>query len=240
MKDAYAFCPFTLFPTRFPRCCFRLAVDVQRDVNALYFHLARDVPFVRSALAGVVASDAFIRRHMALYERVCALADGPRPPVTLQVQRSDYMLNSGAATSSNCALGVCIKQVTPLLVSFITLQIEVNNIASGAASLSAKCTQMHNHVMQKYLRRVKRWDSARVDRFMQQHNRHTPNASLTTVVDGVYAAWKHAADFDALVLFVIEEYTCNFMDQRSVEYELARQPERVDVVRLTLKQCDEL
>ena len=111
--DVYAFCPFTLFPTIMPKCCFRLAADVQRDMNALYFHLARDAQFVRAALQGVGEADEFIRRHLVLYERVCVQAGGPQAQVTLQIQRSDYMLNMPDAMAPNlaCSDGVCIKQV---------------------------------------------------------------------------------------------------------------------------------
>ena len=72
---------------------------------------------------------------------------------------------------------------------------------------------------------------------MRQYDRVQGNASLTTVVNGIHAAWTHAGDPNALVLMVVEEYTANYADQRAVEYALTQHA--VEMVRMTLRECHE-
>jgi hypothetical protein len=62
-------------------------------MNAIYFHAASDRQFLAAALAPVLPSDAFIRRHFEMYTRL--MDAGPTQTRVLQIQRSDYMLNAG-------------------------------------------------------------------------------------------------------------------------------------------------
>lgn len=90
----------------FPRHCFQLACDVQQvgdrrcsqiadaqDINALYFNVARDVDLLRRSLTCVIEADPFIARHFEMYEKIMTNG-GPAQSVTLQIQRSDYMLHA--------------------------------------------------------------------------------------------------------------------------------------------------
>jgi glutathione synthase len=128
-------------------------------------------------------------------------------------------------------------------------QIEVNNIASGAAALSQKCTRLHDYVLRKYWR-AKGCTNVDVQRMLTEYGRAQNNASLDTIVDGLLAAWcarAHTAhtlyrraygDSGALVLMVIEDFTTNIADQRTLEYALQqRSNNEIDMVRLTLTEC---
>lgn len=79
-----------------------------QDMNALYLAASADRQFLAKALQPVLASDEFTRRQFQMYESLMDEHAGNthrRQTVTLQIQRSDYMLD-------DCKDGARLKQAS--------------------------------------------------------------------------------------------------------------------------------
>uniref|UniRef100_A0A914WBA4 Glutathione synthetase n=1 Tax=Plectus sambesii TaxID=2011161 RepID=A0A914WBA4_9BILA len=125
-KDKSDICqtaPFALLPSSFPRSLYEQAVNVEEDMNLLYFLVSWDYEFIKESLAEVIETDEFTRRLMDIYTEVHK--EGLAQTKVVQIQRSDYMCHSSPDGSHS------IKQV------------EVNNIASSFGGLGELCTKMH-------------------------------------------------------------------------------------------------
>lgn len=77
-------------------------------------------------------ADTFTGRLLGIMETV--LSEGVRQPLTLGIHRSDYMIDRGADARGSPQLR----------------QIEINTISSSFAALSARVTEVHRYVLQRF------------------------------------------------------------------------------------------
>jgi hypothetical protein len=149
-------------------------------MNAVYFYASNDRQFLTAALAPVLPSDAFIRRHFEMYTRL--MDAGPTQTCALQIQRSDYMLNASderiLQVSDRGDVNRC----------YVCVQIEVNSIAASFGALAGKCANMHEHILRRLWSR-QAIDKVEIDRRVRAAGVTQTNQSLETVAEGIYEAW---------------------------------------------------
>jgi glutathione synthase len=153
---------------------------VLQDMNAVYFHASNDRQFLTAALAPVLKSDVFIRRHFEMYTQL--MDAGPTQTRQLQIQRSDYMLNA----SDERIMQVGDKGKVNRC--YICVQIEVNSIAASFGALASKCARMHEHVLRR-LWSQQGIDKVEINRRVRAAGVTQTNQSLDTVAEGIYEAW---------------------------------------------------
>ncbi|VDP05070.1 unnamed protein product [Soboliphyme baturini] len=201
--------PFTLLPSKFPADVFFDMLSLQPDMGSLYRRIAYDFDFVKSALQGVGTVDKFVENLLNIYKTV--EKEGITQPLSLDVQRSDYMCSLNQETHKASAK-----------------QIEVNNIAVSFAGLASVCSQLH-----KWLLRLLMCGNTGV-----VETNLPANDSLQTVAAALVEAWKLYGQQQAAILFVVEEVTLNVSDQRLIEYAVSDLTGgKVRVLRLTLGDC---
>lgn len=125
-NDTIAVAPCTVFPSPFPRSCFELAKEVQRDVNQIMHKVAYDQKFLTASLESTIAVDEFTKNLFEVYEKV--LKSGTAQQNSFGLFRADYMVDES--------------QKEPRIK-----QVEVNAIASSFVGLAPKVTSLHRHIV---------------------------------------------------------------------------------------------
>ncbi|XP_032897692.1 glutathione synthetase-like isoform X1 [Amblyraja radiata] len=126
-SETISYAPFTLFPSPVPTRLFNQAFEVQQDFNLLVDKISMDSEFLKNSLASTAEADEFTARLFNIYTRV--LDEGIAQPITLGVNRSDYMFDK-----------------RPKLTATLK-QVEINTIAASYAGLAARVPEVHRQVM---------------------------------------------------------------------------------------------
>uniref|UniRef100_A0A914H5U5 Glutathione synthetase n=1 Tax=Globodera rostochiensis TaxID=31243 RepID=A0A914H5U5_GLORO len=204
--------PFTLFPTPFPRQLFQQAVDVQKAMQMLYFRITTDLDFLKKVHEDVIKTDPVVQSFMGIIEKVHE--EGIRQPITLFLQRADYMLHlkNGEGTNEK---------------EYELKQIEVNGCAVGGIGFNTRATELHRRVLKKagIYTSIRDVPDNRVDQM---------------TAEALYEAWKQFGNSKAVLVFLVYKKDVLQFDRRIFEYEFERvSRDEVDVVRLSLEECSE-
>uniref|UniRef100_A0A183BLB6 Glutathione synthetase n=1 Tax=Globodera pallida TaxID=36090 RepID=A0A183BLB6_GLOPA len=211
-SDVAQIAPFTLFPTPFPRQLFQQAVDVQKAMQMLYFRITTDLDFLRKVHEDVIKTDKVMQSFMEIIEKVHE--EGVQQPITLFIQRADYMLHikNGEATNEK---------------EYELKQIEVNGCAAGGAGFSTRITDLHRRMLKK------------AGIYASKDN-VPDNRSDRMTAEALYEAWKQFGNTNAVLLFLVNKADLTQFDRRIIQYEFERvSRDEVDVVRLSLEECSE-
>ncbi|XP_055508707.1 glutathione synthetase-like [Leucoraja erinacea] len=125
-SETINYAPFTLFPSPVPTRLFTQAFEVQQDFNVLVDKISMDSEFLKQALASTIEADGFTARLFSIHSQV--LEEGITQPITLGVNRSDYMFDKRHSESATLK------------------QVEINTIAAGLAGLASRIPEVHRHV----------------------------------------------------------------------------------------------
>ncbi|XP_048406553.1 glutathione synthetase [Stegostoma tigrinum] len=126
-SETTSYAPFSLFPSPVPKKLFTQACEVQQDFNLLVDRISQDSEFLTKVLASTVEVDDFTAGLFRIYKEV--LKEGIAQPITLGINRSDYMFDRGLDHN------VSLKQ------------IEINTIAASYAGLAERVPDVHRHVL---------------------------------------------------------------------------------------------
>ncbi|EGT56341.1 hypothetical protein CAEBREN_22530 [Caenorhabditis brenneri] len=202
--------PLTLLPSPFPKNVFEQAVKLQ-DLYALLYHtIAYDFDFLVDIHKNVVKTDEFIRNMIEILKKV--KAQGLKQPITLAIQRSDYMCHKDQASAE-----------------YGLKQIEINNIASSMGAHAQRLTEWHIRI----LKALEVPDDV-IKRAIPE------NKPIPMIAEALFKAWSHFNIPSAWVLVVVENVNQNQIDQRHVEYELEKLGVPMTcIIRRTLTQCYE-
>ncbi|KAL3074376.1 hypothetical protein niasHS_015206 [Heterodera schachtii] len=88
-SDFAEIAPFSLFPSPFPRRLFEHAQTIQKTLQLLYFRVSQNYEFLKETLGEAAKTDSFLRHQLDILEDV--QRRGSKQPITLLLQRSDYM-----------------------------------------------------------------------------------------------------------------------------------------------------
>ncbi|KAF7556084.1 hypothetical protein G7046_g6409 [Stylonectria norvegica] len=204
--------PVTLFPSPFPRQCFEQGKQVQRVYNKLYASVSSDEEFLAQIVKEVIDGDDFIRNLWNIHLKV--KAEGYSQPLSLGLFRSDYMVHQDTSSP------------TPTLQA---KQVEFNTIASSFGGLSTYTSKLH-----KFLATT---EYPLLDNAIPQGTLDLPeNNTVQGLAAGIETAY-HAYPESELghqtcVIFLVQGGERNVLDQRHLEYEIAKASPSIPVFRL--------
>ncbi|KAF1765226.1 hypothetical protein GCK72_005178 [Caenorhabditis remanei] len=202
--------PLTLLPSPFPKNVFDDAVRIQNLYASLYHYIAYDFDFLIDIHKNVVKTDEFTRNMVEILKKV--KAQGLKQPITLAIQRSDYMCHKDQFSAE-----------------YGLKQIEINNIASSMGAHAQRLTDWHIRV----LKALEVPDDV-IKRAIPE------NKPIAMIAEALFKAWSHFNNPSAWVLVVVENVNQNQIDQRHVEYELEKLGVPMTcIIRRTLTQCYE-
>jgi len=211
-QEKVTYPPITLLASPVPRHCFLSAERIQIDFNSLMHHVAHDYDFLRECLKDTVKVDEFTRSLWDIYETV--KAEGIAQPISLALNRSDYMFHREKGSPLDGLASISIKQV------------EFNTMASSFGGL---CTRLSKH--HAYMSHILN------DHGYDISKDHFPvNEAVEGLAEGIVCAWEQYGRANAIVLFMVEEKERNVYDQRWIEYAIKDQNSKVKVVRKSLQQ----
>lgn len=217
--DVVQHAPFTLFPSPVPRHCFQQAVDVQVNFNLLMHRVAHDRDFLADSLKSVIEVDDFTKHIWDIYETV--QAEGVLQPISLAMNRSDYMIDYRPAGPSGSS--TCTKFPTRVESPKVALrQVEFNTMAASFAGLSQQLNSYHRYILGQ----------------QGLHDKicHIPvNTSADGLAEGIVTAWTHYGNQNAVVLFLVYPVERNMYDHRWLEYSIYDKDSHVRVIRRSLK-----
>ncbi|KAI3407379.1 hypothetical protein GPALN_002322 [Globodera pallida] len=122
--------PFALFPSPFPRRLFEEAQAVQKTLQLLYFRVSRDYSFLKETHREAGETDDGLRRVLDILDDVNK--NGVKKPITLILQRSDYMCHVNSETGE-----------------YELKQIEVNIGPIGGSCEAQSLSKLHRRVLSK-------------------------------------------------------------------------------------------
>jgi glutathione synthase len=204
--------PFTLESYQFPKAQFEKAVGLAQHFNILVEKITRNPRWLIETLKPTAVSDMFIRQLINIYEIV--LKEGINQPISLAINRSDYMLHSKEGDTRNL------------------LQVELNTIASSFGSLSTKISEMH--------RELHEMEEMKAATVATGNVKNIPlNNALDEISSGIAAA--HNAylkqtglcNADVFVAIIVQPGERNFADQRLLQYQIWKN-HKVRCFRVTL------
>jgi len=205
--------PLTLWPYRYPASQFKKAQALAPVFNVLVEKIARNPAWLVATLRPTAASDDFVRRLLDIHAAV--LKEGVRQPLSLAVNRSDYMLHSRKGDTRSL------------------LQVEINTIASSFGSLSTRIAQMHQAfgALEQATHPVRVPPNPALDDIAggiaAAHRAYLTQTGRATADDSTVA-----------VVMVVQPGERNFADQRLLQFHLWEQ-HRVRVLRVTLADMQE-
>lgn len=221
--------PFSLLPYALPADSYEQTKVLAPLFNTLVDKISRDGPWLKEVLADVLAGDEFTSELVRIHETIES-EGGPRQPVCLAINRSDYMLHAPQDGVTNPHL----------------LQVELNTIASSFGCMSALTTRLHRHVLSRFAAEASdagkavRDHAASVGVHVTQRNGDLgqmipDNPTLTALPGALAAAHKCYGKQQAVVLFVVQPGETNAVDQRLLEMKLW-DDHGVRVVRMSLAE----
>ncbi|OAL51306.1 glutathione synthetase large chain [Pyrenochaeta sp. DS3sAY3a] len=192
--------PVTLFPSLFPRSCFKEGLAIQTAYNELYSAIARDEPWLQSIVEELLDIDDFVAKlwqtHLAVKK------EGYVQDLSLGLFRSDYMVHQD------------LSQANP---TSSLKQVEFNTIASSFGGLSTQVSALH-----KYLLRTDSYPSSTSSIVKADALQLSSSAaSLSKGLAAAHQAYGASKNGHPLcVLFVVQDPERNVFDQRHLEYNL--------------------
>ncbi|KAM6135227.1 LOW QUALITY PROTEIN: glutathione synthetase-like [Pterocles gutturalis] len=188
-SEVMNYAPFALLLSAVPSALAEPAYAVQQDFNLLVDAISQNKEFLECTLASTIKVDDFTAQLFRIHKQV--LEEGLAQSVFLGINRSDYMFDSGMASSDG----------TPALK-----QIEINTIAGSFGGLTSRTAAVHRHVL-KVLGKSK------------EASHLLPNNPSKGLALGIAKAWELYGPPSAVVMFLVEEVERNTFGQ-CVEYEL--------------------
>jgi glutathione synthetase len=192
--------PVTLFPSLFPRSCFKDGLAIQQSYNELYSAIARDEKWLQAIVEELVDIDEFTGKlwqtHLAVKK------EGYIQDLSLGLFRSDYMVHQDPMES----------KAKPGLK-----QVEFNTIASSFGGLSSQVSALH-----KYLLTIDAYPTSTASTIKVDALQQSKSASL--LAKGLATAHKaygpSKTSRPLCVIFVVQDPERNVFDQRHLEYAL--------------------
>uniref|UniRef100_A0A914HZK4 Glutathione synthetase n=1 Tax=Globodera rostochiensis TaxID=31243 RepID=A0A914HZK4_GLORO len=129
-SDVVEIVPFALFPSPFPRRLFEEAQAVQKTLQLLYFRVSHDYAFLKETLREAGETDNYLRHMLDILDDVNER--GVKQPITLILQRSDYMCHVNSETGE-----------------YELKQVEVNLGAIGGNARTQGVSKVHRRVFSK-------------------------------------------------------------------------------------------
>ncbi|CAG0891535.1 unnamed protein product [Cyprideis torosa] len=206
LKDGINLAPVTMFPTPFPKEEFDKAIDVQEHLNRVIHQISYEREFLEQSLAFVSKTDDFTKKLVEINRIVAEERKEFQP--TLLIIRSDYM---------------CDAKLRKIL------QVEINTIASSFGGLSAPLAHVHQTALKmlKHGRSELEVDPTKVPRNdvlkCLEELASPPSSRYQVMAEGFLSAWRTYDEPGAVILFIVEEFTKNIMDQRFVEHVIQEQ-----------------
>ncbi|KAL3105333.1 hypothetical protein niasHT_026066 [Heterodera trifolii] len=188
--DTAEFAPISLFPSPFPRKAFEKALSVQKAMNLLYFRVANDHEFLMESFKDLVPMDEHIAKMVEIVKEV--REEGIRQPITLLIQRADYLLNVVTDQSSGEE-------------KYEIKQVEVNSGSVAGLSLKRRNSELHRQMLRQ----------VGMDTAPSPDNQ--PDAAL---VEALHMAWEIFGDPNAVVLILSTTFIPYKFDQRQIATEL--------------------
>ena len=136
----------------------------------MYLAVASNRQFLYDALSSIVECDPFTSRLFTIYES--AMTEPRRQTLSLQVQRSDYMLHVPDGDLANAQLR----------------QIEVNNMSSAFGILATECTRQHVDTLRK-LWRVQGHTDEEINAALKAANLSERNEAADAPIQSLYRTW---------------------------------------------------
>ncbi|KAL3099493.1 hypothetical protein niasHS_002948 [Heterodera schachtii] len=214
-SDRAQFVPFSLFPSPIPRKMYEQALSVQKAMSLLYFRIASDFDFLKMAYKDVIESDKSVRTLLGILEDI--KKEGIKQPISIFLQRSDYMITAETNSKSNQP-------------NYQLKQIEVNGGSIGSAGCQDRLLSIHQRVLKH---------SGCSDQMIS--NALPENRAGAAIAEIIYKAWKLLNDPRAIILFVVvKDLSTWHFSKRYDEYELERlSGGRAKIVHLTTVECFE-
>uniref|UniRef100_A0A914HKP7 Glutathione synthetase n=1 Tax=Globodera rostochiensis TaxID=31243 RepID=A0A914HKP7_GLORO len=210
-SDNCVFVPFTLFPSPFPRALYQQAVDIQTDIQLLYFRVSNDYDFMFKTLEPVAKTDYAINKWLKVYTTIHK--EGNHQPLTLLLTRSDYMGHLNKNNQRN-------EQ------NYELKQVEVNIGQIGGMAIANRTTDLHRRMLSKV------GDD-------NLNNQLPPNDAEGIVAQGLYEAWKAFGIDDAIIIAVAGSTGRNIEKfQVGVRVEQLS-GNKIKIVKLSLVECDD-
>ncbi|CAN0396631.1 unnamed protein product [Ectocarpus sp. 12 AP-2014] len=227
--------PFSLLPYALPADSYEQTKVLAPLFNTLVDRISRDGPWLKEVLKDVLAGDDFTSELVRIHETIEA-EGGPRQPVCLAINRSDYMLHVPED-------GVTAPHL---------LQVELNTIASSFGCMSALTARLHRHLLSRFGDEPSSAGKAIRDHAASVGIDTTTttaagdgglgelipqNPTLTALPKALAEAHKCYGKPDAVVLFVVQPGETNAVDQRLLEMNLWDH-HGVRVVRMSLAEIE--
>mmetsp|Transcript_7975 Transcript_7975/g.8124 ORF Transcript_7975/g.8124 Transcript_7975/m.8124 type:complete len:505 (+) Transcript_7975:214-1728(+) len=216
--------PFSLRPYEFPDQEFRKAISLSTLFNKLIISVAQDKEWLMETLHQTAENDDFTRHLRDLY--LSSLSLSSSNPISLSINRSDYMLHSPSLSPSLSS--------SPSQTHRSLMQVELNTIAASFGSLSSQISEMHRLF---YSRSSSPSEDIPVNNTLQGISAAlsaTHIAYITTHHSSLSVS-PSTLTHDVCILMIVQPGERNFADQKHIEFALAH-THRVKVIRYSLSQ----
>jgi glutathione synthetase len=224
--DSLQLLPHTLLPSRLPAAEFERAVQVQPIVNALYHKVAHNPLLLEKSLTDTCVVDPFTRCLFDLHER--SLREGRARRFSLALLRSDYMLDDGRPTDLPRWSSTSGSEHGSALATTLLRQVEVNTIASSLGGVTPLLAEQHKRNLHAL---------GFTDSVLSQQSLRLPSAHSTeSLARAMLDAWEAFAVPDSAILFVIDGFCGNLIDQKRLEQWIFQRRPDVLILRRTFAQ----
>lgn len=217
--DSLQLLPHTLLPSRLPAAEFDRAVQVQPIVNALYHNVAHNPLLLEDSLRDTCAVDPFTRKLFELHEN--SLKEGRARRFSLGLLRSDYMLDDGRPHDlpRNRRQDSCLS---------LLRQVEVNTIASSLGGVTPLLAEQHKRNLHAL--------GYNNTRLRQQNLRMPSSHSTESLANAMLDAWRTFNQPNAAILFLIDDFCSNLIDQKRIEECIIREQPDILILRRSFAQ----
>uniref|UniRef100_A0A183C5U9 Glutathione synthetase n=1 Tax=Globodera pallida TaxID=36090 RepID=A0A183C5U9_GLOPA len=189
--------PITLLPSPFPRELYEQAVDVQQQLNELYFRIASDHEFLMDSFKDVIKSDPFMARFVQIAKMVHE--EGVHQPLALQLQRSDYMVH-----------------LEPSDGTLALKQVEVNIGPIGGPGFATGVSKLHRKTLDKVA-------IMREGQLAMLANAYAPvDQTRQKMAYSLYQTWKLFGDPKAILLFLDTPNILRFEQLQFIQFEVEK------------------
>ncbi|PNS15361.1 Glutathione synthetase [Sphaceloma murrayae] len=192
--------PITLFPSPFPRECFKNALAIQQSYNELYARIAGEEAWLKRVVEELVSVDEFMAELWTIHQKV--KEEGYVQDLTLGLFRSDYMVHVEAEDNAH---------------SSSLRQVEFNTIASSFGGLSTQISAMHEFLSRSGIYPAESAVVIKPDDLVQ-------SKSAAHLASGLAEAHKAygsgTTSLPKCILFLVQTPERNVFDQRHLEYPL--------------------
>lgn len=104
-------------------------------------------------------------------------------------------------------------------------QVEINTVASSFGAVSSVIAKTHKYVMRE------------LGYNGSDHEKNLPdNGSVQNICRGMIRAWELYNNENAVIVFIVEDFTMNICDQRILEFHIREVNPSIQILRLTLTE----